>query len=254
MSYPSTTPGSYQIDVIDQVTRAYRVVFDNRRLVGEMAFLPYSIVLAIEVVALLIPGGVGTFGLVLAGLIQALGFLIFGSVFIVRWHRFVLLGESIAGGLAPPGWTAFLVAGVKLGALVFAGWVVLFLVVLLPPQVLTAPLALVGGFALALFSLRVSLIFPAAAIERPIAMRSAWDWMAGNFWRLFACALACYVPFIVVQMVIGRIAAIFPSLIWIVFEAIQLAVSFLGAAVAAALLSHIYREIVGIAPPAYPPQ
>jgi hypothetical protein len=254
MSYPSATPGSYQIDVVDQVSRAYRLVFDNLQLVVEMALLPYLIVLAIEFVALLIPGGVGTFGFVLAALIQAVGFLIFGSVFIVRWHRFVLLGESIAGGLMPPGWTAFIMAGLKLGVLVFVGWVVLFLVVLLPPQMPTAPLAVVGGFALALFSVRVSLIFPAAAIEQPIAMRTAWDWMAGNFWRLLVCALACYLPFIIVQIVIDRIAAIFPSLIWIVFEALHLAVAFAGAAVAAALLSHIYREFVGIAPPAYPPQ
>ena len=55
MSYPSTAPRSYQIDVIDQVSRAYRVVFDNLQLVAEIALLPFLIVFGIELVALLIP-------------------------------------------------------------------------------------------------------------------------------------------------------------------------------------------------------
>src|SRR6202023_3289638 len=103
----------------------------------------------------------------------------------VRWHRFVLLGESVGTGLIPPGWGDFLIAGIKLAAIVFAGWVVLVVVALLPPQFLTAPLAAIGGITLALLSLRVSLIFPAAAIERPVGLRTASDWIDGNFWRLF---------------------------------------------------------------------
>src|ERR1700683_2133372 len=47
MSYPSAAPRSHQIDVVDQVGRAYRVVLDNLQLVGEMALLPYLIVLGI---------------------------------------------------------------------------------------------------------------------------------------------------------------------------------------------------------------
>jgi hypothetical protein len=249
MSFPSTAPRSHQIDVIDQVSRAYRIVFDNLQLVGEIALLPYLIVFGIELLALFIPG-FGVYGRMLSALIHAIAFLVFGSVFIVRWHRFVLLGESISGGLVPPGWTDFVIVGIKLGALVFVGWVILMLVATLPPQALTAPLAAIGGFALALFSLRVSLIFPAAAIERPAGLRVAWGWIDGNFWRLFACALACYVPFIVVQVVIGAIAAIFPSITWIVFEAAHLAVAFVGAAVGAALLSYLYRDITGGSEPA----
>jgi len=85
MSYPSAAPRFHQIDVVDQVGRAYRIVFDNLQLVGELALLPYLIVLGIELVAVLIPGA-GFYGRMLAGLIHAVAFLIFGSVFIVRWH------------------------------------------------------------------------------------------------------------------------------------------------------------------------
>lgn len=242
MSHPSAPPPRYyQIDVIDQVGRAYRTVFELARLVGEMALLPYLITLAADLVAQLMPaGGVGH---ILAALIQAIGFLIFGSVFIVRWHRFVLLGESVGAAFIPPGWTDFLVAELKLGAIVVAGWAVLALLAVLPPFFLTLPLSGLGGVALTLFALRVSLMFPAAAIERPIGLRTAWDWIEGNFWRFFACAFAAYFPFVIAQMVIGAVGGLFPSVLWIVFEALRLAASFAGIAVIAALLSHLYRDI-----------
>jgi len=241
MSYPSAPPRAYQIDVIDQVGRAYRAVFDRLQLVTEMALLPYLIVLAAILVALLMPGGI--FGGVLAGLIHAIGFLLFGAVFIVRWHRFVLLGETVGNGLIPPGWTEFVIAGVKLGAIVLAGWLVLGLVAALPPHILTIPLSGAGGIALTLMALRVSLIFPSAAIGRPVGVQTAWQWIGGNFWRLFACSFASYFPFVILQMLISALSRMFPSLLAIVFEALRLAVAFIGAAVIAALLSHLYRDI-----------
>ncbi len=243
MSYPLAPPRLHQIDVVNQVSRAYRIVIDHAQLVGELALLPFLLVLATEVAASLIVWNTGIAAVIIAALIRALGFLIFGTVFIVRWHRFVLLGESVAGGLIPAGWREFVVTGIKLGALIFVGWIALFVIAVLPPHFLTVSLAMIGGIAIGLISLRVSLIFPAAAIEHPVGLRSAWDWITGNFWRLFACAFACYLPFVMVQIVIGWIAAIFPSLTWVVFEALRLAVSFVGAAVIAALLSHIYRDI-----------
>ena len=249
MSYPSAPSRVYQIDVVDQVSRAYRAVIDNAQLVGEMALLPYLIVLGIELVALLVSGE-GMFARALAGLIDAVGVLLFGTVFIVRWHRFILRGEAVSGGLIPPGWSTFLLAGVKLGIVVFIGWLILMALAALPPHFLTAPLAMVGGIALSLAVLRVSLIFPAAAIEQPISLQTAWDWLTGNFWRLFLCALACCIPFVIVEMIVAWVAGIFPALTWIVFQAAQLAVSFINAAVVAALLSHIYRDIETITAPA----
>jgi hypothetical protein len=212
------------------------------QLVIEMALLPFAIVLAMEFAALILPGG-GIVGRVLAALVTAGGLLIFGTIFLVRWHRFVLLGESVSAGLIPPGWNIFLMTTIKLVAIVFVGWIILGLVAVLPPHILTLPLAAAGGIALTLGSMRVSLIFPAAAVERPIGFVTASDMIAGNFWRLFVCVVMCYLPFVVVGSIILHIGALFPSLFWIVFQGLQLAVSFIGVAVVAALLSHLYREI-----------
>ncbi|HTW51008.1 MAG TPA: hypothetical protein VME45_03830 [Stellaceae bacterium] len=243
MSYPSARRRAYQIDVVDQVARAYGAVFDHIQLVVEMALLPYLIVLAVELVSLFFTHG-GMIGRIAGGLGHAVGLLLFGAVFVVRWHRFVLLGETVGGELLPAGWREFVVAGIKIGAVVFAGWVVLIGIALLPPFFVTIPLTAAGGVALTLAALRVSLIFPAAAIGQPPALRTAWDWIDDNFWRLFASAFACYLPFVVLQMLIGALASALPSLTWIVFEALRLAASFAGAAVVAALLSHLYRDIV----------
>lgn len=242
MSDLSMPPRIYRLDVVDHTGRAYRAVFGRVQLAVEMALLPYAIVLAIELVSLLFMHG-GAMGKVAGSLAHALGLLLFGAVFVVRWHRFVLLDETVGGELLPPGWREFVIAGVKVGAIVLAGWVVLVGIALLPPFFVTIPLSAAGGVALTLGALRVSLIFPAAAIGQPVALRTAWDWVEGNYWRLFASAFACYFPFAVLQMLISAIAAAFPSLFWIVFEALRLAVSFAGAAVVAALLSHIYRDL-----------
>ncbi len=248
MSY-SPPPGPHRFDVAEETVDAYRAVLDNARLVIEMALLPFAIVLATELVALILPGG-GLFGSILAALVRAVGMLVFGTIFVVRWHRFVLLGESVSGGLIPPGWSGFLVTAIKLSVIVAVAMIILTFVAALPPHLLTMPLATIGGIALTLAAMRVSLIFPAAAIERPIGFFDASDLIAGNFWRLFVCLVMCYLPFAVVGVIVARIGAMFPALFWFVFQGLQLAVSFVGVAVVAALLSHLYRQIAMEAPAA----
>ena len=240
MSY--SPPGRPRLDVMEQTVGAYRAVLDNAQLVVEMALLPFVIVLAAEFVALMLPGG-GYVGRILAGLVNAAGMLVFGTVFVVRWHRFVLLGESISGGLIPPGWAVFLVVAIKLTVVLAAGWIILVFVAVLPPHFLTLPLVTLAGIAMTLGAMRVALVFPAAAIERPIGLMTASDLVSGNFWRLFVCLVMCYLPFAVVGSLILRIGSAFPALFWIVFQGVTLAVSFVGVAVVAALLSHLYREL-----------
>ena len=179
--------------------------------------------------------------MILALLVQAGGFAVFGTVFIVRWHRFILLGETTPESLFPPGWATFFLTAVKIGLLAFVGVLVLVLIAAIPPHFLTVLIAIAGYIALAFAVARLSLVFPAAAIERPISLREAWDLLAGNYWRLFACLLACYVPFGIVHYIVNQIAGGAPSILWIVFQAIGLAVSFAGVAVVASLMSDVYR-------------
>jgi hypothetical protein len=237
-------PGAGRIDIGASVRTAYSTVLENARLAVDLAWLPFAVLVVGEIVALLLSGG-GTFGKMLASLVQGLGFAVFGTIFIVRWHRFVLIGETIGSDLFPPGWGAFLLVAVKIGLGVVLGIVLLMLVVALPPHFLTVPIAVIGTVALALGSARLSLAFPAAAIERPITLRAAWDLAAANFWPLFACLLLCYLPFAVIHFVLSAIGGMAGSIVWLAVQIINLAVSFAGVAVAASLLSALYRQLTG---------
>jgi hypothetical protein len=241
----STSPApGYRLDIAAVVAGAYRTVIDNARLAADLAWLPFAVVLVAEVAAGAVGGG-GIFSRLLAGLAHAIGYLVFGTVFVVRWHRFVLLGERAAGALFTPEWRSFFVLTLKLALLIFAGWLGLGLIALLPPHLITAPLFFIGAIALALAPVRVALAFPAAAIGRPLSLRAAWDLIEGNYWRLLVSLVLCYLPFSIGQILLVRIGASAFFLIWIVFEAAGLAVAFAGLAIATALVSQTYRLLTG---------
>jgi hypothetical protein len=247
----SASPAGYRLDIGAAVAGAYRMVADNARLAGDLAWLPFAIVVIAEIAAGVLGGG-GIFGRILAALAQAVGYLVFGTVFVVRWHRFVLLGERTAGALFTPEWRAFLWVTVKLALLLFVGWLVLLAIAMLPPRSVTVLLSFVGAIALFVAAVRVSLVFPAAAIDQPLSFRVAWDLLAENYWRLLACVVLCYLPFSIGRFILARIggSAFFP--IWILFDAAGLAVAFAGVAVLASLVSEIYRRVLGTAPGVMP--
>lgn len=236
-----------RIDIGTSVRAAYGVVIENTRLAVELAWLPFAILVIAEVLALALGGG-GLFGRAFAALVRAAGFLVFGTTFLVRWHRFMLLGENLGAGLVPLGWGSFVLAGIKVGLAVFVSAVILTLVAALPPHFLTGLIAMIGYIALAFAAARVSLVFPAAAIEQPISLREAWDLINGNYWRLFACVFLCVLPFGIVHAILGGIGLGLPWVVWFVFEVIGLAVTFAAMAVLASLLSDIYRGLAPVAP------
>src|ERR1051325_1171951 len=165
---------------------------------------------------------------------------------LVRWHRFLLLGETATPSLFPRGWGTFFLTTIKVLLAFLVGAFVLGMIGAVPPHFLTGLIAAIGFIAMGFAWARVSLVFPAAAIERPITLREGWDVMAGNYWRLFACILGCYLPFGIVHYIVDKIGGGMPSILWIVFQAVALAVSFAGVAVVASLLSDVYR---GFSPP-----
>ena len=246
MSYAATPPIGGKIDIGASVRTAYSTVLENVRLAVDLAWLPFALLVIAEIVALVLGGG-GRFGMMLAVMARGLGFAVFGTIFIVRWHRFVLIGETASGDLFPPGWGLFFIAAIKITLGVIVGMVIIALIGMVLPGFLAMLIAAIGGIALAVASSRLSLVFPAAAIERPIGLRQAWELLAGNYWRLFACLLLCYLPFGIVHYILGEIGIGLPWVVWFVLQVIGLAMSFAGAAVVASLLSDVYRGF-------YPPE
>jgi hypothetical protein len=240
MSYGGTPPAGGKIDVGVAVSRAYSEVWQNAGLAVELAWLPLAILAGAEIIAALL-GSAGWFGMALGVLVRAVAIAVFSTIFIVRWYRFMLLGETASAELFPPGWTPFIVVAIKLAAVFVVGAIVLGGIVALPPHFLTMPLAMIGGIVLAFALARLWLVFPAAAIERPIELRAAWDLAAGNYWRLVGGLVLCYLPFVFVKAMLGGSA----TFVGLVFQIIGFAVMFAGGAVIASFLSGVYRQLAG---------
>ena len=238
----AAAPSGQKIDIAASVRAAYTVVIDNARLAVALAWLPFAILVVIEIGAWLLSGD--RFGEILAPLIRFAGSVVFGTAFIVRWHRFILLGETASDRLFPPGWGTFFFALLKLGLLFFLGIIVLIVIAAVAPHSLAQVILIAGAIAITLVWAGVSLAFPAAAIKRPISLvADAWDLVTGNYWRLVACLIACCAPFGIVSYIVGEIADAMPSFLWIAFQIINLAVWFASSAVVASLLSNIYRRL-----------
>src|SRR5438046_4598504 len=148
MSVMASASGQ-QIDIAASVRAAYQFARDNARLAVNLALVPFAIVVGAEFLAWLVGGG-GWFGMMLAMLIQAGGFAVFGTVFIVRWHRFVLLGETATQSLFPPGWGTFFLTTIKVGLAFLVGTFVLGMIAARPAQLLIRPNAFVCLGALGL--------------------------------------------------------------------------------------------------------
>jgi hypothetical protein len=243
MSSSAASATGYEVHTGATIHHAYEAVFGNLGLIVEYAWLPFVIVLAAEIVGLVLGGG-GTGGQTTALILGGLAFLVFGTTFAVRWLRHLLLGEVPSADLFPPAWRPLFFATITIGLLVFAGGIVTALIGLV-----LSPLAwliwVIGFIAITLGAMRVLLMLPAAATERPIDIRTAWDMLAGNYWHYLACALICYVPFALVEGVLDGADPVLPWLVFVIMEAIRIAVNFLGLACLYAMLAEVYAGMTG---------
>jgi hypothetical protein len=245
MTASAISSSAYKIDIIQSIENAFSGVFRHWSALTSLAWLPFLIVIVTQLIAFGISGG-GYVGALLGSLIYAFGFLVFGTVFVVRWHRFVLLNEAHSDELFTSSWRHFFFAAVKLTLVVAISWVILFYLALIPPRVVTVPLfGIIGGIALIILSVRVSLIFPAAAVDRPLTFRESWDRIAGNTWRYFASSGICWIPFALAGVGLTAVGRTDGWLVWLVCQILAIGIYFLGMAVVAGLLSEVYRGIVG---------
>ena len=160
-----------KIDVTASVRFAYAAVINNARLAIALAWLPFAILAVVQIVDSMLDDD-RWFVRIPVVLVDAAVW----AIFLVRWHRFILLKETTAKSLFPPGWAAYVWTGVKLWLLLSFGLLVgfaLFLFMEIIAPVSSTGAIAIGGmislvFVLALIWARISLAFPAAAVGRPI--------------------------------------------------------------------------------------
>ncbi|HEY0523583.1 MAG TPA: hypothetical protein VGD08_09340 [Stellaceae bacterium] len=234
--------------ILPLVGDAYRFVLNRLPIFAEMAVVPLAAILLAEYVGALLERGV--IGYVLAALLRSAALIVFGSVVFVRWHRFVLLGEVTRGveRLFGPGWRPFATALLILTAIPLVYLAAASLLVVVYVGLLLLAIAPLLGIAFALASVRVALVFPAASIERPLGWGEAWALAAGHYLKLLGGGVLCAAPFGIAFVLLHVIGERAWTIVWMVTEALALAVTYVGGAVCATYVSELYRRIVPGAP------
>lgn len=208
-----------KVPVAEVMVEAYRTVFGHLSLLLDLAWLPLLILLA----ATLLPGYLhlyqglpglpawsgDDYGLSLENLVEAIAGLLCLSAFAVRWYQSLLFDNR----RAPEG----VFVGAWLRVLAYTLLLYLVAAVLLTAMLLAdldgapdylAPAAGVATVAAWLAPVRCSLLFPAAAIGKPLSIAGAWRALGGNTWRLFATVLLVSVPAVfVVAMILSAFFA-----------------------------------------------
>lgn len=203
-----------KVPVAEIMVEAYRGVFGQLSLLLEVAWLPLLLLLA----ASILPGylhlyrGIAgfpawrgdRFGLTAENLIEALTGLLCLTAFAVRWYQVSLFtgGRSAPAGIFLGAWLRFLLYTVLLYLIAAALLVVLLLT---DRDGVPDVVGLVAGAAMMaawLIPVRCMLLFPAAAIGKPLSIGAAWRGLGGNTWRLFVTVMLVSIPLVFITAMI----------------------------------------------------
>ncbi len=205
MSQSSSPPPTavQRVPVGRTMRAAYAAVFGSLGLLLKAAALPFLLSLAIIGLSLTAAANpLPSFILVLAGFVP---YTLFG----VAWHRLTLLGPTEGAPVAFPSW--------RRRHWRFLGYVAIMTGVIYS---LSAPFAIAvakfsgngtQGLALILLllvvavivalpylTMRVSFVFPAAAVDEEYTLRNAWAHTHGQGFRLLATLIATALPMLAV--------------------------------------------------------
>jgi len=172
----------------------------------------------------------------------------------VTWHRFILIGDAPAGrfhlhfGRRE---ARFLMISIFLFLLLLPGMLMAIAGTALAeeqPQSTTGSLLGFVGMMLILvalyFFVRLSLLLPAAAVDDRIDAGLVLERTRGNFWRMVAVFALVVLPIVVCLILLGALAQSIPALSILVAAAFAL-ISIFFAVVNVAVLSVVYRELIG---------
>ncbi|MDP6787639.1 MAG: hypothetical protein QGI13_10975 [Rhodospirillales bacterium] len=249
-----------KLAILATASGAYAFVWRHRRRFSSLAF-PAIVVLAIltAIVAWFWPlAGVAGQDIGWGEIAVAVGGLVLWVMFAVAWHRrYLVPAESTTVGNAFQ-WrrrqTRFLLVTIGISLLVALG---VSLSVLLGAA-LDATLAGGAGVKTSLYLVfplvalyvyaRLSLLFPAAAVDRRLGFAECFNLTRGNGWRLVAIWVLVVAPFwialsigLAATAILGTFGGLTGTLIGALFHQ---GLNFAGIAVGVSAISIAYRELV----------
>jgi hypothetical protein len=196
------------------MVEAFRGVFGQLSLLLDVAWLPLLLLLA----AGIIPGYLhlyrglvawpvwdgDRFGLSAENLIEAVTGLLCLTAFAVRWYQVSLFtgGRTAPADLFRGAWLRFLLYTLLLYLIA-----ALLIVAMLLADRDGVPdyIAVLTGAAMMaawMAPVRCMLLFPAAAIGKPLSIAAAWRSLGGNTWRLFVTVMLVSVPVVFITAII----------------------------------------------------
>ena len=241
---------------------AYGFVWRHRRRFFALAF-PAIVVLAI-VTALVVwpPSLEGARGPGWADILVTVAELVLWVMFAVAWHRRYLVPAEATTVGAALGWRRrhwrFSLVALGISLLVLLGGVVIVVVIYLVPgggpgDIMLYPAsALAFLFALFLYA-RLSLLFPAQAVDHRLGFAECFRLTRGNGWRLVAILALVFAPFwvalsagLAAMAILGVVGGLTGTLIGALLHQ---GLNFAGIAVGVSALSIAYRHLVPATPP-----
>ena len=203
-----------KVPVFDTTIESYRFVFSNLGRFFALGWLPLVIAFAANmVIDVLIDVGGGEDTSVVDWVtyigLEAAYYAMY-AVFAVRWHRFYLLDEResvFSEFLAARNWR-FLGYTVLLAFAPIAPiWIMSFEAI----EIINSALIILFGlyswaaFILIIVLLRVYLVLPGIAVDRPIGLGDAWREMRGNTWRFIGASFLVLIPMVILFWIVSAI-------------------------------------------------
>ncbi len=208
---------------------AYLVILRNRGLAVKLAIIPIILLIIQDIVWTYFWGGM-TQDQMTATMKENVGLaalvIVVDSVFylstipmITAWHRMVILGRAdpesrVRYSIKTPEWLylrkailfgLWYLLAYLLGALI-VGVVGAFFTSLVPPaneRFAIIVMKVLTGSVLFAVILRISLVFPAAAVGKTIGFGDSWLESEGNTWRLFAAVCLGFIPSVIIPFVLN---------------------------------------------------
>ena len=131
------------------------------------------------------------------------------------WHRFVLLDEH-PDALLPAfngrrvlvyvGYS--LLVSLALAAIGLVGGIFVGIFAAAHVWIIVVPVAIIAVLVVFVVSYRLSVVLPAASVEKPIKLRDAWEDTRGSTWVMISIALLTFVSLAVVSLISRAVLAI----------------------------------------------
>lgn len=173
----------------------------------------------------------------------------------VAWHRFILTGEVVRSPIYfrfGQREARFLLISVFLSLLQLPYWIVSTLADSMDAGSGAASalgvVSLVLYFAGVFFFVRLTLLLPAVAIDRPIDVQRILEVTEGNFWRLVAVLLLSALGYVAILFVLSIVAGFVSLITGLTFliEPVISAVTIAGFMIIyVAVISIAYRDLTG---------